>query len=139
MRLLNPKYGQLDLGLLLLRLGIGIMFMLHGWPKIVGGESTWSWLGNQMKYFGINTWPVLWGLSAAVAEFVGGIFFALGLLFRPWTIILAFTMVVAAVYHLNTDERFMDASHSIELLIVFLAMAIIGPGRFSIDRLLFKK
>ena len=139
MRLMNPKYGRFDLGLLLLRIRVGIMFMLHGWPKIVGGESTWTWLGGQMKYLGISAWPMLWGLGAAVTEFGGGILLALGLLFRPSAIILALTMLVAALYHLNTDEHFMDASHSIELLIVFVALAFTGPGKYSLDSLLFKK
>ena len=30
-----------DLGLLVMRVGLGLSFMAHGWPKLVGGPETW--------------------------------------------------------------------------------------------------
>ena len=40
---LNSK----DTGLLILRIGIGVMFMLHGLPKITGGTEQWAQMGRR--------------------------------------------------------------------------------------------
>src|SRR5690349_759014 len=89
-----------DEGLLLLRIGIGIMFMVHGCPKIMGGAEKWEGLGNSMGSLGIHFWPVFWGFMAAFAEFGGGILLALGLFFRPAAFLLFVTMFVAVIKHL---------------------------------------
>lgn len=123
-----------DLGLLLLRIGIGAMFVaVHGWPKIAGGAEKWKQLGGAMKNLGINFAPEMWGFLAAAAEFGGGILLILGFLFRPACGALAFTMAVAAFMQYKIGALF-GAAHPIELGIVFLALILIGPGRFSIDR-----
>ncbi|MEO8205899.1 MAG: DoxX family protein, partial [Chthoniobacterales bacterium] len=116
-----------DLGLLLLRIGIGGMMILHGWPKIAGGPEAWEKLGGAMQHFGVSFFPVFWGLLCALAETLGGALVVLGLLFRPATIVLTINMIVAAVmlYH---SGGFMKAAHPIELAILFAALILIGAG-----------
>ncbi len=43
-----------DEGLLFLRVGLGIMFVLHGWPKMFGGLKQWAGLGMAMGNLGIG-------------------------------------------------------------------------------------
>lgn len=122
-----------ELGILLLRLGIGLMFVYHGWPKISGGTETWVKLGAAMKFMGIGFAPAFWGFMSAAAEFFGGILIALGLLTRPVAMIMAFNMVVAVVLKFSTGAGMGGASQAIEVGIVFLSLILIGPGRYSVD------
>ena len=46
-------------GLLIMRVGIGILFIYHGYPKITGGPETWSGVGAAMGTFGISFAPYL--------------------------------------------------------------------------------
>jgi putative oxidoreductase len=124
-----------DFGLLLLRLGLGAMFVfVHGWPKLLAGPHLWKEIGGAMKFLGIHFAPEMWGLLAALAEFGGGILLILGFLFRPACAALAFTMVVAATMLYHAKGGLAGASQPIELGIVFLALLLIGPGRFSLDK-----
>ena len=122
-----------DIGLLLLRAGLGMMMVTHGGPKIMGGPEMWEKVGGAMGNFGINFAPVFWGFMAAAAEFGGGIALAFGFLFRPACAMLLSTMMVAATHHLRAGDGLGGASHAIELGVVFLALILIGPGRFAAD------
>ena len=93
MAILSSLSKYSDLGLLIIRLGLGIMFIMHGYPKLTGGPEMWEKIGGAMGNVGINFLPVFWGFLAAFAEAVGGLLFALGLLFRPTAFALAFTML----------------------------------------------
>ena len=128
-----------NFGLLILRIGIGIMFMMHGYPKITGGAPVWEFLGSQMSHIGIGFAPVFWGFLAAMAEFAGGFFLIIGLLTRPAAFTLFFTMLIATIMHLSMGDGIKGSAHSIELGIVFLMFIIAGAGRFSLDAVLFRK
>ena len=121
-------------GVLALRLGVGGMFLPHGWPKLAGGPVKWQALGKAMGYLGVHHYPEIWGLLAGLAEFGGGLCLILGWFCRPACLAMALTMGVAATTHLQRGDGLMGASHAIELGIVFIALALIGPGRYSIDR-----
>lgn len=121
-------------GLLIIRLGLGIMFMLHGYPKLLGGPEQWESIGGAMKYAGINFLPVMWGLFAAMTETFGGFLILLGLAFRPVCFLLTFTMAIAANMHLNNGDGLMTASHAIEAGFVFFGLAFIGAGKYSVDK-----
>ena len=121
-----------DIGLLILRLGIGIMFILHGYPKIQGGVDTWTWLGsNGMGSIGIHFFPAFWGFMAAVVEFVGGIMIMLGLYTRLWSGLLFFTMFVASAFHYYSGDNIFP-SHAVELSIVFLSLVFTGAGKYQL-------
>lgn len=123
-----------DPGLLLLRIGLGIMFLNHGLPKLMGGPERWAGMGGAMKNLGITFAPAFWGFMAAFAESAGGVALILGLAFRPACLLLAFTMTVATLYHLNKGDGIRGASHAIEVGIVFLSLVLIGPGKYSLDK-----
>jgi putative oxidoreductase len=121
-------------GLLIIRVGLGIMFMFHGYPKLLGGTESWTAMGNAMKFTGISFYPAVWGLLAAVTETFGGVLILLGLAFRPASILLAVTMIVASIMHLKSGDGLGGASHAIEAAIVFIGLTFIGPGKYSVDK-----
>jgi putative oxidoreductase len=121
-------------GLLIMRVGLGIMMILHGYPKLAGGSEKWSKVGGAMANMGVKAYPEIWGLAASLTEVLGGLFLILGFFFRPSCLLLIFTMIVAAMAHLGKGDGVMGASHAIELGIVFMGLFILGPGKYSIDK-----
>lgn len=121
-------------GLLLLRIGLGVMFIIHGFPKLSGGPNGWTGLGGSVKVIGIDFLPIFWGFMAAATETFGGFLLIVGLFFRPALILLIFTMIIAALVHFGKGDGLAGASHAIELGIVFFALIFIGPGKYSVDK-----
>ena len=121
-------------GLLILRVGLGIMMMTHGIPKLTGGMKMWEGVGSAMGNIGITFFPVFWGLAAAVVETFGGFLFVLGLAFRPACLFLAFVMLTASINHFAGGDGLGGASHAIELGFVFLGLMFVGPGKYSVDK-----
>jgi putative oxidoreductase len=122
----------LDVGLLLIRVGVGLVFIVHGWPKIVGGVEKWTALGQAMGALGIAFAPALWGFLAAVAEFVGGIMLSLGLFHRLFAFMLAFTMMVATVMLIQSGKSFSGWAYAVTMLAVFVGLIFTGSGKFSL-------
>ena len=122
-----------DVGLLILRIGIGIMFMMHGWPKLMGGLEKWAKLGGALDVFGIGFAPAFWGFMAARSEFGGGLVWVLGFLTRPACFFLLMTMIVATATHLGRGDSFGRYSHALEAAVLFLSLLFIGPGKYSVD------
>jgi putative oxidoreductase len=132
MKLLTKYFN--DTGLLILRLGIGAIFLVHGTPKILGGPAKWEQLGMAMSNVGIDFMPVFWGFMASCSEFFGAICLMLGLLFRPAAALMAFTMIIATTMHLTKGDGFNVASHPMKCVVLFVSTAIIGPGKYAIDQ-----
>lgn len=122
-----------NLGLLLMRIGLGIMFILHGFPKVIGGPEVWVEYGMAAQYIGLNFAPMFFGFMAGITELFGGIFLIMGLFFKPTLAFLAIVMVVATAKHIALDAPFSSLSHSIEIGIVCLCLLLIGPGKHSLD------
>ncbi len=137
MAILRSRYTSKNIGLLLLRIGIGIMFIIHGWPKMAGGPEKWEMLGKTMAMMGIDFLPVFWGFMAAFAETVGGFLLVLGLFFRPACVLLLITMLVATFRHVLGGDGFGGYSHALESSILFFSLIFIGPGKYSLDKLFF--
>ena len=121
---------HLATALLIVRVGIGISFMVHGFPKLFLGGALG--LSKGLAAAGI---PGGEGAAylAGMAEFIGGLALIAGVLFRPTTAVLAFTMLVALIFHLNHGDNFITYSHALEDGVLFVALAVAGPGKFSID------
>jgi putative oxidoreductase len=122
-------------GLLLLRVPVGLAFLVHGWPKI---QNPFGWMGPEVSV------PAILQFFAAVAEFGGGLLLLPGLLTRIAGAGVAATMVGAMVlYHIPVGSPFIGVpgQASYELVIVYLACGLLlflsGAGRYSADRLAF--
>ncbi len=128
-----------DKGLLILRIGIGIMFMCHGFPKLMGGPEKWVKLGGALSEVGVTIAPTFFGFMAAMSEFGGGLLLALGLLTRPACFFLLMTMIVATLMHMGKGDSFVKYSHALEAAILFFSLLFIGPGKLSLDEWLSQK
>ncbi|MBK7447249.1 MAG: DoxX family protein [Ignavibacteria bacterium] len=137
---INFSERHSDLGLFIIRLGLGISFIfIHGLPKIKGGPELWLRLGKSMSNLGINFLPEFWGFMSAFSEFVIPVFIITGLFFRPALLLIAFTMFVAMLLHLTNMDPWLKVAYPMELLFVFAGLFLIGPGRFSLDHKFRKK
>ena len=131
--------GQTTLGssvLLVLRVVVGIAFIMHGFSKI---QNPTGWMGPD------STVPAFFQLLAAVSEFGGGIALILGLLTPLACLGLVSTMAVAVYFHaFKFGDPFVatgPGQGSYEPAAVYLAMFLmfigVGPGQFSADRFIF--
>lgn len=122
-----------DIGIAVIRCGLGVMFMYHGWSKMTGGSHGWEALGRAIETFGIHGGFRWWGLMAAVSEFFGGACLIIGLGTRIAAFFMLCVMVTAAAMHMRQGNGLLVASHAIENGIVFLGLICMGAGSFSID------
>jgi putative oxidoreductase len=136
-KLFSPLHINRNLGLLVIRLGVGLsLLVFHGYGKLTGGPDVWAQVGASMQNLGIGFAPAFWGFMAAFAEFVCSVLIVLGVLFRPALILLGFTMLVAIVNHLNMPAEspgagWKGASHALELLCVYAGLYLTGPGKYA--------
>jgi putative oxidoreductase len=133
----SNRYRFHHLGLLLLRVGIGVMFILHGLPKLMGGPEMWAGVGGVMSKVGLGFAPTFWGFLAALAEAGGGLLLALGLGFRLACLGLLVTMIMATVMHMSNGDDFGGYAHALESAFLFLGLLLMGPGLYSLDERLF--
>lgn len=127
-----------DLGLLLIRLGFGLgFFWFHGLPKLTGGAERLERTGAAMESLGITFMPHWWGLAAGIAEGIGGLLIAIGLLFRPAALAIMGVMIVATTNHFVTGQG--TPAHAFKNAWLFAGLFFVGPGRYSIDHLIAER
>lgn len=137
----NPSSAQI--GNLLLRVPVGLIFAAHGAQKLFG------WFGG----YGLNAtagWMESIGLTPGVplallagsAEFFGGILLLLGLFTRPAALALAVTMLVA-IFSVHWQNGFFMSNNGYEfalaLLATTIALAASGAGKLALDSFISKK
>jgi putative oxidoreductase len=120
-----------DAGLFIIRLALGGSMFVHGYPKLINPEK-WEWLGSQMMHIGINFGYEFFGFCSGLVETLGGLLFALGIYFKVSSGLLAFTMFIAMMFHINQGDGYPQISHALELFFVFLGMMFVGPGKYKL-------
>ncbi len=127
-----------DLGLLIVRLGIGLGFVyFHGWDKLSGGPERWAQVGGALDTFGIGFGHTFFGFMAAFSESIGGLLIAAGLFFRPICVLLAFTMFVAMMRHFISGRG--NPGHAFKNMFILSGLLLIGPGKYSLDAWIAQK
>lgn len=126
-------FVQINISLLILRLGIGALMLTHGWPKLLrlfeGGEISFP------DPLGIGSLMSL--IMASLTEVAGSVLVMLGLATRLAAASLAFTMFVAA-FVVHADDPFQRKEPGLMYLLVYIVLIITGSGRYSVDRLIRK-
>ncbi len=136
------RQALLDVGLLVLRVTLGVTFVIHGWGKLHGGEGgsldlsltgfTTSLTNLGVPYPKVSAW------LATAAEFGGGLLLIIGLLPRIAAFGIGFTMVVAIV-EVHGSNGFLMKNQGYEYCLNLLAMSVLimlaGGGRFGLQPL----
>ncbi|AHA67217.1 Transporter [Shigella dysenteriae 1617] len=124
-----------DVGVLVARILMPILFITAGWGKITGYAGTQQY----MEAMGV---PGFMLPLVILLEFGGGLAILFGFLTRTTVLFTAgFTLLTAFLFHSNFAEGVNSLMFMKNLTISggFLLLAITGPGAYSIDRLLNKK
>ncbi|MGJ0193125.1 DoxX family protein [Pantoea sp. RRHST58] len=124
-----------DTGLLLARILMPILFITAGWGKITGYAGTQQY----MEAMGV---PGFMLPLVILLEFGGGLAILFGFLTRFTALFTAgFTILTAFLFHSNFAEGVNQLMFMKNLSIAggFLVLGLVGPGAYSIDRLLRKK
>lgn len=116
-----------DIAMLLLRIGVGIIFIVAGWGKLTGIEGVQGFFADiGIPLAGLMAWVV------ALVEFAGGIMVLLGAYIRVPAILLAIIMVVA-ILTTKLGQDFSAYQLDMMLLFASAALALIGSGGYSVD------
>lgn len=127
----NP-YGK-DFALLVLRIGLGVIFMWHGIDKLQHMPGVIGFFG-QLGFSPFMAWLVAW------IETIGGAFILLGLFVPLASLSLAIIMVTAifaAKFKMIPEKGFTLVEIDIALLCMSVALLMSGAGRFSLGRACF--
>lgn len=121
-----------DLAALVLRLIFGGLFIRYGYMKLIGFDEILPMFGD---IIGIGSKLSL--ILVIFAEFFCGIFVTIGLLTRVSVIPIFITMVVAFFIAHGADP-FDAKALAFVFLILSLVVFLLGSGKYSVDKLLFK-
>ena len=129
----------MDLGILLLRLTVGLSMAAHGSQKVFGwfGGYGPDGTGRFMEALGFRPGR-RHALAAGFAEVVGGVLLAIGL-FTPLAAVLIASVMVVAAATVHWKNGFFITSSGYEYNLVLgaaaLSLAFTGPGTLSLDHL----
>lgn len=127
------KANYPDIGFLIIRVGLGTLFIYHGFPLLMGGTELWTQLGQSTDVLGITFLPAFWGFVIAFAECFGGAFLIFGILFKTACLSLLFTVIITIMTYYRQEELLSQGVFVLQTGIVLLGLTLIGPGsiRFS--------
>lgn len=117
-----------DIGLAFFRITTSVMMMTHGYGKFMKLISGNFEFGDPI---GIGAAPSLF--LAVIGEFICPILIIIGFKTRFAAIPVAITMAVAA-FIAHAADPFGTKEKALFYLVAFITIALLGPGKFSIDK-----
>lgn len=130
-----------DAGLLLLRLAAASSLIL--WHGMTEGQGAWDHVWKKTPWIFRDSMDGLGfpfatpvSIAAVCAGLLGSLFIAIGLLSRVSAIVLLVCAVTGALLYVNYPAQ----SEALGLYaVIYLVIALCGPGRFSLDGILTRK
>ncbi len=129
-----------DLGLLALRLTLGLVFLGHGAQKAFGAFGGPGFAGAAGFFGSLGLRPArFWTAVAVGGELVAGLLFLLGLLMPVAALLVLGTMAVAIAKVHGPKGFFVQNGgfeYNLVLIVAAITLALVGPGAFSLEHLL---
>ncbi len=130
------RWGYLDrfqdFGLLVLRVGVGLIFLLlHGFPKLID-PSSWTGVGRAVSYLGIGFGYQVWGFAAILSMTLGALCLIQPFAHRPAALALTITMGVAAIWRHYPFAGWSASAYPLAMGVVCLGLLFTGPGKYSV-------
>jgi putative oxidoreductase len=131
---MKGRIVMMNLGLLMIRLVVGLSFMGHGAQKLFGwfGGYGPKGTGGWLESIGVKP-GVPMAVLAGLSELVGGALFAAGVLTWIGAILIVLTMLVAIVKVHGQNGYWVDKGgfeYNLVLIAVAIGVALIGPGTY---------
>lgn len=121
---------------LILRIGLGIIFMAHGSQKAFSsfGGSGVTGFASMLTNLGFKP-AIFWAYLAAYIELLGGFCLICGLFVR-YAAFFLMALIMIAAFKVHLAKGFFLANGGFEytflIVAVCLALIILGPGKFSL-------
>ncbi|OAB40829.1 DoxX family protein [Paenibacillus glacialis] len=133
---------SIALGLLIIRLVVGLSFMAHGAQKLFGwfGGYGPKGTGGWMESIGMKPGVVM-AVMAGIMELMGGLMLASGLFTVIGAVFIVATMLGAIVKVHGPNGYWATANgyeYNVLLIAVSVGLALIGAGDYSLDAILLK-
>ncbi len=141
-RVINYSAFQ-SLALLIIRVALAMVFLFHGSQKLFGafGGPNYMQFSKYLAAMHVPL-PMEGAILSGCAEFFGGLIFLIGTGQRIIAIPLAFNMLVAVAFTIHNGfactNKPPGCEYPLVLLFVVVAMGLLGPGEYTLDRL-FKR
>ena len=135
---MSDLFNSTDLALLILRVGTGVIFIPHGYPKMTGRggdeKGGQAHLTQSLAQMGLP-FPHAFAALVGAIEFFGGLLLIIGLQTQWAAIALAFVMLVATGRVLVQRGFVGNADFPFSLLVATLALALLGGGAVSLEQI----
>ena len=132
--------ATVNVGLLILRIVVGLLFAGHGAQKLFGWFGGRGMAGHtgSMERLGMSPAPV-WAWISALAEFLGGFGLLFGLL-TPLAAVGLLGSMIVAIAKVHWPKGVWNANGGFEFPLTMATVAFVvgltGPGFYSLDRIL---
>ena len=138
---MSDPFNATDLALLILRVGTGVIFIPHGYPKMTGGggeeKGGQAHLTQSLAQMGLP-FPYAFAALVGVIEFFGGLLLILGLQ-TQWAAIALASVMLVATGRVQVQRGFVgNADFPFSLLVAVLALALLGGGAVSLEQIVLK-
>jgi len=122
-----------DIALLLLRIALGVIFLVHGWTKIRNLAKTRQAFTSMMVPV-----PLISSIYAAFVEFFGGLFLFTGL-YTGWVLLALVIDMFGAMLFVDFKKGFSGGwEFNLALVAMASALLLMGPGSFTVMQYLGK-
>lgn len=125
---------SIDAGLLILRIGVALFMLTHGFPKLI------TLFGSEEIIFAdpVGLGPTASFVLNVFAEFICAILILLGLATRIASLVLIINMATAFfIFHAADPFRIKELAGM--YLLIYIVLLIMGGGKYALDYYWLKK